>query len=258
LNQPTVLWIIAMACLAGAVVVFVWLLRREGRAQPLPPLPEHWPLASRGVFNRDERRTHRVLRETLAHHVILSKLPLVRFCQPASHEPVAYWYDLLGSIHVSFAICTTQGRVVAAIDIDGARPPSRRSLEIKQKVLSACGVAYLRLPAGTLPRPADVQLLVPRVGGGERSPQARPGDDAADIDEARDSLAQTVASRRAQRNALWQDSAMFNDSFFMIDDLRLPDGSTRGQALGDGDPTDVVGIVTDHPRHASRPPTRAG
>jgi len=239
-----------MAFLAGTVAASAWLLRRRAPAQPLPPLPEQWPLAPRGVFNHDERRCHRVLRETLPHHVILSKLPLVRFCQPADSKSVEYWYELLGSTHVSFAICTAQGRVLAAIDLDGERPPSRRSVEIKQKVLAACSLPYLRFARGKLPSPAELQMLVPRMGGAQRGPQARPVADALDIDEARDSLAQTVASRRAERTALWQDSAVFQDSFFLIDDVRLPGTQTR-MAADEGDPRDIVGIVIDHLPRAS-------
>jgi hypothetical protein len=88
------------------------------------------------------------------------------------------------------------------------------------------------------------------MGGGERGPQARPAADALDIDDARDSLSQTVASRRAERSALWQDSALYQDSFFMIDDVRLPDGPRRMAAGDEGDPNDIVGIVTDHARSA--------
>jgi hypothetical protein len=48
-----------------------------------------------------------------------------------------------------------------------------------------------------------------------------------DLDEARDSLASTVATRRAQRSALWQDSSVFQDSFFAPD--------TRTDTLGNSE-----------------------
>ena len=48
-----------------------------------------------------------------------------------------------------------------------------------------------------------------------------------DLDEARDTLASTVASRRKQRTALWQDSSLFQDSFFAPD--------SRQDSLGNGE-----------------------
>ena len=50
--------------------------------QALRPLPTDWALTGRPVFSDDERRVYRQLREALPHHIVLSKLPLVRFCQP--------------------------------------------------------------------------------------------------------------------------------------------------------------------------------
>jgi hypothetical protein len=37
------------------------------------------------------------------------------------------------------------------------------------------------------------------------------------LHEARDTLSHTVAARRAERTALWQDSTFFQDSFFAPD-----------------------------------------
>ena len=89
-------------------------------------MPTEWALTARPVFSTDERRVYRQLREALPHHIVLSKLPLVRFCQPNDPQQVRYWYELLGSIHVTFAICSANGRVLAAIDLDTDRGNSRR------------------------------------------------------------------------------------------------------------------------------------
>ena len=118
-----------------------------------------------------------------------------------------YWYDLLGAINVTFAVCSANGRVLAAIDLDTDRGNSRRILQIKQSVLGACRIRYLRCPVDNLPSAAELQLLVPSsTAATARGPQ--PGIvPPRDLDEARDSLASTVATRRAQRSALWQDSS---------------------------------------------------
>ena len=246
---------VGLSLLAVVLLVWVWLARRAPKVEPLPT---EWALSARPVFTTDERRVYKLMREALPHHIVLSKLPLVRFCQPSDPGEVRFWYDLLGSINVTFAVCSANGRVLAAIDLDTDRGNSRRVLQIKQSVLGACRVRYLRCPVDNLPSPAELQLLVP--SGTARGPQAMP---STGLDEARDSLASTVANRRAQRTALWQDSSLFQDSFFAPDSrldgfgssdfaglpnslsaitpLRPPAPPARREPSAD----DVVGVVVD-------------
>src|SRR6185437_6426722 len=137
--MATLPWIAALAGLLLLVIVTLWLARRAPRVEPLPT---EWALSARPVFSTDERRVHKLLREALPHHVVLSKLPLVRFCQPNDPGEVRFWYDLLGQINVTFAVCSANGRVLAAIDLDTDRGNSRRILQIKQSVLGACRIRY--------------------------------------------------------------------------------------------------------------------
>ena len=233
-------WIVVTVALPLALVA-LWLARRPRRP---PPLPTDWALSARPVFSTDERRVYKLLREALPHHIVLSKLPLVRFSQPSDPARVRYWYDLLGAINVTFAVCSANGRVLAAIDLDTDRGNSRRILQIKQSVLGACRIRYLRCPVDNLPTAAELQLLVPSsTAATARGPQ--PGlVPPRDLDEARDSLASTVASRRAQRTALWQDSSVFQDSFFAPD--------SRQDSLGN---SEFASLSFANPR---TPPGRAG
>ena len=247
----------ALCVLAIAALVWFWV---AGRRRRVAPLPTEWALSARPVFTSDERRVYKLLREALPHHIVLSKLPLVRFSQPSDPEQVRFWYDLLGAINVTFAVCSANGRVLAAIDLDTDRGNSRRVLQIKQSVLGACRIRYLRCPVDNLPSAAELQLLVPSsTAATARGPL--PSLPPRDLDEARDSLASTVASRRAQRSALWQDSSLFQDSFFAPDSredsLGHSDFSNLGSVSGargglrrrngrlDGD--DVGAVVVDGP-----------
>ncbi|HMO46613.1 MAG TPA: DUF2726 domain-containing protein [Rubrivivax sp.] len=207
--MPQILpWTVALATLAlCAGLLALWWTR--SRTPKLPPLPTEWNLSARPVFSTDERRVYRQLREALPHHIVLSKLPLVRFSQPTDPEQVRYWYELLGAIHVSFAICSANGRVLAAIDLDTDRGNSRRVLQIKQSVLAACRVRYLRCPVDHLPSIPELQLLVPQSTASARGPQPAPS-----LSSSRDTLSGSAASRRRERSALWQDSGFFQDSFF--------------------------------------------
>lgn len=197
---PLLLGIVASTLLLG--VALLWVIRR--RRTDVRPLPTEWTLSARPVFNADERRVYRQLREALPHHIVLSKLPLVRFCQPSDPQQVRYWYELLGAIHVGFAVCSANGRVLAAIDIDNERSNPRRSIHIKQKVLAACRVRYLRCPIDHLPSIPELQLLVPQSMAQVRGPQA-----AAPAQEQ-----PTWSRGRREHKPLWQDSGFFQDSFF--------------------------------------------
>ena len=223
-------WLAALAALIVlGIVVAAWLFKSR-QPKTRPALPTEWALTARPVFSTEERRAYRLLREALPHHIVLSKLPLVRFCQPNDPNEVRYWFDLLGTSHVAFAICSANGRVLAAIDLDTDRASSRRLIQIKQSVLGACRVRYLHCSVDNLPSVAELQLLVPNVGAPSRAPQ--PGSPAAvNLHQARDSLANTVATRRAERSSLWQDSTLFQDSFFAPDSQRDSTGSSEFSPL---------------------------
>ncbi len=224
-------WIAIAAALCVLAIVAlggIWVVSRRRR---VTPLPIEWALSARPVFTSDERRVYKLLREALPHHIVLSKLPLVRFSQPTDPEKVRFWYDLLGAINVTFAVCSANGRVLAAIDLDTDRGNSRRVLQIKQSVLGACRIRYLRCPVDNLPSAAELQLLVPSsTAATARGPL--PPLPPRDLDEARDSLASTVATRRAQRSALWQDSSLFQDSFFAPDSRQDGMGASDFSGLG--------------------------
>jgi hypothetical protein len=207
--MPQILpWTVALASLALCAAALLWWWLHSRTPKP-PPLPTEWNLSARPVFSTDERRVYRQLREALPHHIVLSKLPLVRFSQPTDPEQVRYWYELLGAIHVTFAVCSANGRVLAAIDLDTDRGNSRRILQIKQSVLAACRVRYLRCPVDHLPSIPELQLLVPHSTASARGPQPAPS-----VDAAHEPPPAAAPSRRRDRSALWQDSGFFQDSFF--------------------------------------------
>ena len=272
--QTTVPWIIALASgFALLALAVLWALRRP--TQSNKPLPTEWSVTARPVFSADERRVYRLLKEALPHHVILSKLPLVRFCQPTEAKEVRYWFDLLGAIHVTFAICSPNGRVLAAVDLDSERSVSGRNLQIKQSVLGACRVRYLRCPIDNLPSAAELQLLVPFSNTSARGPQPAPTPGPSSQPPNRPSI-NSKTPRRSSRGNLWQDSSVFSDSFFAPDSRFDAASGTEGarsrfgagfqnsrsfaEPLGaesqypDEAPNDIVGVVVDSPRYGGRLP----
>lgn len=219
-------WTLALAALAAAGGILAWWWSRA-RTPRAAPLPSEWSLTARPVFSTDERRVYRQLREALPHHIVLAKLPLVRFSQPADQEQVRYWYELLGSIDVTFAVCSANGRVLAAIDLDNDRAGSRRVQQIKQSVLGACRVRYLRCAVDHMPSIPELQLLVPQSTAAARGPRAAA---PAPAQGWAGSQASAPTSRQGQRTALWQDSGFFQDSFFGPDS-RADTGSSEFGAI---------------------------
>ena len=253
-------WPALVGALSTAVAVLalvVWRTRRPSRARPLPAL---WSVSPRPVFSTDERRVFRLLREALPNHTVLAKLPLVRFCQPSEPDEVRYWYDLLGTINVTFAVCSANGRVLAALDLE--RTGSRRTLQIKQSVLGACRVRYLRVPIDNLPTPLELQALVPQSGLQSRFAESLP----RPLSAASETLSHKLASRRAERTALWQDSRSFADSFF-APDSRFDGAGVAETTEADLAPADaaalleqsdrtIAAVVVDEAENAE-PPARA-
>ncbi len=209
---PSLPWIIALgAGLLLLALLGAWALR--SRPRKLPPLPTDWALSGRPVFSTDERKVYRHLREALPHHIVLAKLPLIRFSQPNDPQQVRYWYELLGALHVTFAVCSANGRVLVAFDLDTERSAgSRRTQAIKENVLAACKVRYLRIPVDHLPSVPELQLLLPQAQAPARAPNPAPG-----LGLAPSPLPGLAGSRRRERRALWQDSGFFQDSFFGAD-----------------------------------------
>lgn len=219
MNPSWILASVSMLLLLGAGLLW---LRFGGRRAP-QALPQRWPLISRRVFGSQELELYQRLREALPEHVLMSKLPLVRFCQPEDPGEVRYWYEMLANQHVSFAICNTRGRVQAAIDLEGLRPSSRRSLKIKESVLGACKVTYLRVTPDKLPSVAELRELVPAAESRSLPIQPR-------VNQAGVHLAATVAERRRERQS-WADSNIMADSFF---DDAVAEGTVSG--FGDAAP----------------------
>jgi hypothetical protein len=249
--MQTLPWIVALAALAVLGLGLAAWLQTARRPKRQATLPLEWRLARRPVFSNDERRAYRLLREAFPHHVLLSKLPLVRFCQPTDPNETRYWYDLLGALHITFAVCSANGRVIAAIDLGADSGRSRRALQIKQSVLGACQVRYLRCALDQLPSMTELQLLVPQAPS--RAPQPSRSAAPGDLRQASDSLASTVAIRRAERTVLWQESNLFQDSFFAPDSRQdsVSGAELRPEIHVDAAHNDdVAGIVVDTPQYA--------
>ena len=240
-------WVLACLSVALLLGAGAWLVLRQ-REQALRQLPTEWTLTPRPVFSTEERRVYRQLREALPHHIVLSKLPLVRFCQPSDPQQVRYWYRLLGALHVTFAVCSANGRVLVAMDLDGDRAGSLRSARIKQSVLAACRVHYLHCSADQMPSMAELQLLVPQHGEAARSPPP--------VLQPADARASDPARRRAPAT-LWRESSYMHDSFFSPDSVSDPNAPSGFGLLRSGFGSRAMPPLTDDAGPAVADPAKS-
>jgi hypothetical protein len=212
-------WWPMWAAVITAAAAAAWFGHRAGRRRVVHPLPESWAVDARPVLNADERQAMRHLREALPHNMVLAKLPLVRLCQPREAERQQYWFELLGNLHVSFAICSANARVLAVIDLEPARGASMRATKIKQAVLAACRIRYVSCKANNLPPPSDLELLLRPQGQSTvrlaplAVPKAAP-QPTVRLQQAQSHLSDTVRTRRATRPMHVPDSMFAQDSFF--------------------------------------------
>lgn len=232
--MPNNVWIIAIVAIVAMLGLALLALQRSRKPTEVSDeLPTEWPLVQRPIFSPEERALYRQLRAALPHHTVLAKLPLVRFCQPQDREELRYWFNLLGPIHVSFVVCADNGRVLAALDIERpSRPASKRAVAIKQSVLEAVRVRYVKCRSDQLPSAAELQMLVP-----QQAEASRPLVPASlrDAPERRSTLAHTMRSSSTNKQTQWYESGFSQDSFFAPESQRDPLADEPAPAGATGD-----------------------
>lgn len=202
-----------MVGLATVVGLLLGAILQRRRPASKREWPRHWRLNARPMFTTDERLLFKELRAALPNHVVLAKLNLLRFCQAADEFEARAWYDRLHTLHVSFAICTPNGSVVSVIDIDApSKASSARSQRMKEAVLEACRIRYVRCRPGQWPH----QALIATWALGH-SPKGGPTPISGSLHDAGDEVARKLRQRRAERAARWAESSFAQDSFFAFD-----------------------------------------
>lgn len=217
----------SLFALFGGLIAWAWL-----RMKSTPALPNDWAVSARASLGVTERVLYQQLRRAFPQCSIMPKLGLVKFCQPDDPSRVGYWYNLLGSSQVTFAVCDADGWVLLAVDLEAERPRSRRSKQVKQSVLAACRIQHLIVTRGPLPALSELRAMIPSGAAGNAQDATPP---SQSLDAAWTTLANTVAARRAQRDLKWQESEVFQDSFFtgngMVNAADETDQAPRNQSL---------------------------
>lgn len=209
------LWLVCGSALVGGLLLGWGLHAYATRARHVN-WPKRWNLQARPLLNAHERALFRELRSALPNHVILAKVNLLRFCHSADARDARTWYDRLQALNVSLLVCTPNGVVISAIDLESQQPSGRstgRSQKLKEATLETCRVRYLRSRPGQWPQGALMAAWA--LGQDVEVPSdSRPGEM---LNDAGDQLARKLKARRAERAALWAESSFAQDSFFAFD-----------------------------------------
>ena len=177
--------------------------------------PARWNLNARPMFSVHERALYRELRDALPHHMVLAKVSLLRFCQSADASDARAWYDRPQALHVSLTVCTSNGTVISAIDIEQTSgKATKRSQKLKEAVLENCRIRYVRCLPGQWPQ-ANL-LAAWALGPTGHTPDA-PHLTPEQVHDVGDQLARKLKQRRAERAERWAESSFAQDSFFAFD-----------------------------------------
>ena len=152
-----------LASLALGAALYAWQLKRS--APPTLYLPEKWPLVSRSLVNPTEDKVWSWLREVFPDYQVMVKAPILRFttlndakkraasAQAKANARVDFerWMELLSGVYATFTICTVAGKVVGCVDVPGRSPSTKNTRELKERLLSDCGIAYVMVTPASLP-----------------------------------------------------------------------------------------------------------
>lgn len=159
----TTIFVALLGLLVGAVLGIGFYARWiQLRTAASLRLPHNWPLVARMLMTNEEYEVLRWLQSTFHDHLVMVKLPVLRFTTLARRAKVGApppWLVLLNGVYCSFTVCTANGTVVGCVDVPGKRGLNKANRDLKDSLLSDCHIAYtvvrsIKLPKGSAMRAA--------------------------------------------------------------------------------------------------------
>ena len=179
-----------------AVSLFIFYLRKNRLAIQRKQLPKHWPLQSRVIVNTEECRVWGWLAKVFYDHHVMIKMPVTRFTLPHSVASGMHWHELLSGVYCTFTICAGDGRVVGCVDVPRKGGFSRSNRQLKQSLLSECGMAYCVVNSDCFPAMAEIRTEF--LGELALMPKGAKNDDHS-VAAVRDKLRQSIERQRHNR-----------------------------------------------------------
>jgi hypothetical protein len=135
-------------CVLGALAWDAWLRRRERRKRQLP---NRWPLDSRRLVTQEEHEVWLWLKGAFYDHQVMVKTPLARFTTPRHKQDRKPSFQMLNGVYCTFTVATANGTVVGCLDVPGKAGLLRSHRDMKESILTGCGIAYAVVRGNNLP-----------------------------------------------------------------------------------------------------------
>jgi hypothetical protein len=123
-------------------------MNKSGNSRRDSGIPDHWPFARRRIAGTAERELWFWLCEVFPDHHVLVKVPVARFLIPTDLGKAGGWMRVLSGVYCTFTVCTEDGYVIGCVDLVGAAGLPHGNRQIKQTLLSQCGVSYWAVGQG--------------------------------------------------------------------------------------------------------------
>jgi hypothetical protein len=146
--------------IGAALGIGSYIRRQKQLADAKMELPDKWLLTSRVLMTNEEFEVFKWLLATFDDHLVMVKLPVLRFTLPLSkteHGGGARWQELLAGIYCTFTVCTLNGSVIGCVDVPGKRGLNRNNREVKEALLSDCLIAYTVVRNASLPESSTMR-----------------------------------------------------------------------------------------------------
>lgn len=208
-NMLTVMLALVVGAVLGAAGYALRLRKKEDVEQPLP---DRWPLTARGLMTSEEYEVMVWLQKTFPKHLVMLKLPVIRFTIPVSKETTEEskrLQTLIDGVYCSFSVCTPNGAVVGCVDVPGKRGLPRGNRDLKESLLSDCAIAYTVIRGFDLPKPAAMRAAFLGEMNAEDLPQhqeTRGGDSSFHADLNAFTRKARSEAKKAALEALNRDS----------------------------------------------------
>ena len=186
----------AVVSVAAGVLLSVWWTRRVARQRRR--IPRRWPLNPRVLANTEEIKVWHWLNRVFFDHHVMIKIPVTRFTLPRSEKQGLHWYSILSGVYCTFTVCAANGHVIGCVDVPSRGRLSRSNRQLKQTLLSQCGIAYWVVESINLPTLAEIRAEF--LGEPETTTSGHEQDDAL-INAARSKLRASLTRQRQSRHS---------------------------------------------------------
>ena len=144
----------AAGCAVGAVTCSSWFSwQRQQRLR----LPNQWSLAPRALLSPGEHEVWLWLKRAFPDHNVMVKTAVSRFTRARDKKQSTMAYQTLNDVYCTFSVSAQDGTVIGCLDVAGKQGLLRSHRDIKESILTNCGIAYSVVRSENLPDTEEIR-----------------------------------------------------------------------------------------------------